>query len=179
MLTFGPKVDPVSQPWTQRHPNFVFFSVCLISGVLLGIGWHNIVTLPSYTVGDDMTAVIREYGLARFFVVDAWFSSIGFVAGIGIGFLCWHLYKKYGWAVVGLAVFGGLLTAVICWQVGAALGPGDFATRIATAQPGDQVRIDFDLHTYATLLVWPFGAVLPVLAYSAFGSSDQLDEKDG
>ena len=178
MLTFGPKVASADESWIQRHPNVVFFSVCLISGVLMGFVWHSIVTLPSYTVGDDMTAVIREYGLSRFFAADAWFSALGFAAGIGIGFLCWHLYKSFGWAVVGLSVFGGLLTAVICWKMGSSLGPSDFATRIATAQPGDQVMIDFELHTYVSLLVWPFGAVLPALAYSAFSSPDELNQED-
>lgn len=178
MLTFGPKVPQPNEAWIHRHPNVVFFSVCVITGVLLGFGWHSIVRLPSYTLGDDMTAVIREYGLAQILATDVWFTVLGFFSGIGIGILGWLLFKEYRWVSVAVAVFGGLLTAAICWQVGVALGPTDFATRISTALPGEQVQIDFQLHAYIALLVWPFGAVLPVLIGSAFSSTNELQQPD-
>ena len=65
------------------------------------------------------------------------------------------------------------VAGVTCWLVGYRLSPGDFAARLAAAQPGDLVPIDLTLRARASLLVWPFCAVIPVLLGSSLGRDDE------
>jgi hypothetical protein len=65
------------------------------------------------------------------------------------------------------------VSALTCWLVGYLLGPGDFAARLAAAQPGDLVSIPLTLRAYASLLTWPFFAVIPVLLGSSLGRDDE------
>lgn len=168
------------------HPWWVLTGLAVLTGVLGGVIWHAMVALPSYTITDDYGAVLREYGLTQFFAADTWFAVLGLVFGIGLGVAAWQLLRQLGWPVALVAVGAGLLAALVCWQVGVAFGPSDFASRVTTAAPGDRVMIDFALHTWVPVLTWPFGAITPVLLYASLGrdleeepvSTDEGDQPD-
>lgn len=181
--TFGPTVAATKAPaeFLKRHSRWVITAVCVITGALMGLFWHTVVTLPAYTITDDRAAIIREYGLTQFFSTDAWFSVIGLVAGLGIGMLVWYLFKGIGWPVAIIAVGAALLAAAICWGVGSLMGPSDFATRVSTANPGERVPVDFELRTWVSVVVWPFAAITPVLLASSLGRelSDATSETSG
>ena len=66
-----------------------------------------------------------------------------------------------------------VLAALVCWLVGHQLGPADFVQRLAAAQPGDQVPIELTLRARASLLTWPFLAIVPVLLGSSLGPDDE------
>jgi hypothetical protein len=53
------------------------------------------------------------------------------------------------------------------------LGPEDFVGRLAAAQPGDLVPIELTLRAGASLLTWPFFAIIPVLLGSSLGSDKE------
>ncbi|MDN5727207.1 MAG: hypothetical protein L0G99_14935, partial [Propionibacteriales bacterium] len=72
-----------------------------------------------------------------------------------------------GWPVVVLAVVAAAVAGALCWQVGEALGPQDFDTRLRTAKPGEVVPIDFTLRAKAALLLWPLGASAAFIAIGA------------
>ncbi|MDR2620022.1 MAG: hypothetical protein LBC29_02695 [Propionibacteriaceae bacterium] len=141
---------------------------CLGAASIGGLIWHSVTVVQTYTVGADHGAVITERGLSQLFAMDVWYVFTGLIVGILLGSLTWTLFHQIGWWVAPLAALVGLIAAVICWQLGEALGPSDFAARVAAALPGDKVPVDFTLHTLTALLTWPFGALIPVILYAAF-----------
>jgi len=142
-------------------------------GALAGVGWWAVVELPAYQVNPDGGASIGERGLAEFVAGDAWFCAIGLVVGVGLGVVAWRALRGLGWPLVLLVGLVAVFAALVCWFVGHRLGPGDFVTRLATARPGDLVRIELTLRTPASLLTWPFFAVVPVLLGSSLGRDEE------
>ncbi|CAI9410148.1 hypothetical protein [Aestuariimicrobium sp. T2.26MG-19.2B] len=160
-------VDPQGQVSRVARGLGLFALVCLVGGLLAGFVWNVVVVRPVYVMGNDSVATTTERGLAQFFGADAWFSVIGLVGGALIGWLAWIRHGRQGWPVVPLAVVGSCLAGLLAWGFGIFLDSGDFASRIAAAKAGDQIPIELALRAKAALAVWPFGAVLPVLAASS------------
>ncbi|MCW2810615.1 MAG: hypothetical protein JWP61_1073 [Friedmanniella sp.] len=150
--------------------------------VLLGLGlggvggvvWQRVVHLPTYLVNPDGGASTTERGLTGFFGGDAWFVAVGAVVGVLLGVLGWRVLRGVGWPLVLVVTLLAVAAGLVCWLVGYKLGPGDFAERLAAAQPGDEVPIELTLRAKASLLAWPFMAVVPVLLGSSL--SHDADE---
>lgn len=153
----------------------VYMALAAGLGALAGVLWHAVVDLPTYTVGDNGVAATTERGLTEFFAVDAWFCLLGGVCGLVIGLLGWWGFRRLGWWVTLIVLFASNLAALIAWHLGEALGPSNFPARISAAHAGDRLPIDFQLHSHTTVLIWLFGAVLPVLLFSSL-SRDVEDE---
>ncbi|HEY5846533.1 MAG TPA: hypothetical protein VIT42_07070 [Microlunatus sp.] len=142
-------------------------------GAGAGVLWWWVVDLPSYSVGPNGGASTSERGLTEFFAGDAWFCLIGAVVGIVLGILGWRLFGSVGWPVaVGVALLA-VVAALLCWAVGYALGPGPFVPRLAAARPGDLVPIELTIRAAASLVVWPFAAIVCVLLGSSLGRDDE------
>lgn len=144
------------------------------AGVLAGVVWWSVVDLPLYRIQADSSAVTGERELTEFIAGDAWFCVIGVVVGLVLGTLGWRYLRSVGWPLVVIVAAVALTAAVACWAVGYQLGPGEFERRLATARPGDLVPIDLTVRAYASLVVWPFLAVVPVL----LGSSLSRDTEE-
>lgn len=140
----------------------------LVLGVLAGVVWNLVVTLPAWRVGSGGTASTTERDLAGFFTTDFWFSVIGALAGLLLGAWAWWWFHHRGWIVVAIALLVPLAAGLVCWWVGEAMGPQGFEQRLAQASPGDLVPIDFRLEAWVALALWPLGAMLPVMVGSAF-----------
>jgi len=110
---------------------------------------------------------------SEFIAADAWFCAIGLVAGLLIGLAAWRWLRTLGWSVVLVVLVCATAAALTCWLVGYRLGPGDFSARLAAAQPGELVAIPLTLRARASLLTWPFFAVIPVLLGSSLGRDDE------
>lgn len=151
----------------------VFYTVCLVIGVLAGLLWGVVTDLPGYTIGADGRATTSERGLAEQFSADAWFCLIAVGGGLLIGLLAWWRLVRVGWAVILTAVLGALLAAGLTWLVGWGIGPGDFDTRLASALPGDVVPIELTLRAPVALVVWPFFASVPILLWSSLAPDDE------
>ena len=151
----------------------LFFAFALGLGAAAGVVWWAMVDLPNYLVNSEGGAAINERGLAEFIASDAWFSMIGLVVGLGLGILGWRSFGRLGWPVVPLVLVSAIAAELLCWLVGHRLGPGDFAARLAAARPGDLVPIELTLRAKASLLTWPFFAVIPVLLGSSLGRDEQ------
>ncbi len=146
-----------------------FLGLSLLVGFLSGLFWWLVVDLPTYTVRDDFSAVTTERGLTEYFATDAWFSGLGLLVGAGIGIVAWRWFSSLGWPVAVIASLGGLAAGSVCWLTGDLFGPGPFDVRLTAASPGDVVPIEFQLHAPIALLVWVFGAVIPILLRSSLG----------
>jgi fumarate reductase subunit C len=137
------------------------------AGVLAGVVWWAMVDLPLYRIQPDSSATTGERDLTEFIAGDAWFCLIGVVVGLGLGVVGWRYLRSLGWPLVVIVVVVALGAALLCWAVGYQLGPGEFERRLATARPGALVPIDLTVRAYASLVVWPFLAVVPVLLGSS------------
>ncbi len=142
-------------------------------GAAAGVLWEFIVKLPVYTVASDGGANTTERGLAEFFGGDAWFVAIGVVLGLGLGVVGWRRFRELGWSLVLLVALTAVAAGLVCWMVGYRLGPGDFTERLATAKAGAVVPIELTLRARASLLTWPFFAVIPILLGSSLGRDDE------
>lgn len=153
-----------------------FLLLCVLIGLGAGFLWERLAVLPGYTVAQNGTATTTERGLAGFVSGDAWFSCVGFFVSIGLGIVAWKWFGRLGWPVVIVAIVGAVCSGLVCWWVGYRLGPGNFDARLAAAKPGDFVPIALTLRTPVTLMVWAFGAIIPVLLRSSLGRDDEEDE---
>jgi len=146
-------------------------------GAASGVLWQAVVDLPTYRVGSNGSATTSERGLAGVLGGDAWFCLIGAVVGLGLGLLAWRRFGRVGWPVVPLAMLTATVAGLLCWLVGTRLAPESFEERLATAQPGDLVPISLALRAKASLLVWPFLTVVPILLGSSLGA--EVDVESG
>ena len=150
-----------------------FVALGLGLGALAGVVWWALVDLPAYVVGSDGGAGITERGLSEFVAGDAWFCAIGLFVGVGLGLIGWRQLADLGWPLVLLVAAVTIAAALVCWLVGHELGPSDFVQRLAPARPGDEVPIELTLRARASLLTWPFLAIIPVLLGSSLGPDDE------
>jgi hypothetical protein len=135
--------------------------------------WWLVVKPPAYELNSNGGATTTERGLTEFIAGDAWFCAIGLVAGLLIGLAAWRWLRSLGWTVVLVVLVCAVASALTCWLVGYRLGPGDFSARLAAAQPGQLVPIPLTLRARASLLVWPFFAIIPVLLGSSIGRDEE------
>ena len=160
-------------PRPRRADLLGYLGLALGLGALTGVVWWWVVDLPGYLVNRDGSASTSERGLADFVGGDAWFTLLGALTGLLLGWVAWARLRQLGWPVVLLAVGAALAAALVCWLVGHLLGPDDFTRRMAQSQPGDLVLIELTIRAKASLLVWPFTAVVPVLLGSSLGRDDE------
>jgi hypothetical protein len=142
-------------------------------GTLAGVAWWAVVQEPAYLVNPDGGASIKERGLAEFVAGDAWFCAIGLIVGIGLGLVAWRALSDLGWPLVLLVGIVAVLGGLVCWYVGHRLGPDNFVGRLAAAKPGELVPIELTLRALASLLTWPFFAIIPVLLGSSLGRDEE------
>jgi hypothetical protein len=163
-----------SRPPRPRRSDLVGFLVLALGlGAVAGVVWWWVVDLPGYLVDRDGRASTSERGLADFVGGDAWFTLLGAVTSLLLGWIAWVWLRQLGWPLVLLTVGAALAAALVCWLVGYLLGPDDFTRRMAQSQPGDLVLIQLTIRAKASLLVWPFAAVVPVLLGSSLGRDDE------
>jgi hypothetical protein len=150
-----------------------FVAGSLVVGAAAGVVWWLVVKPPAYELNSNGGATTSERGLTEFIAGDAWFCAIGLVAGLLIGLAAWRWLRMLGWTVVLVVLVCALAAALTCWLVGYRLGPGDFSARLAAAQPGELVPIPLTLRAKASLVTWPFFAVIPVLLGSSLGRDEE------
>jgi hypothetical protein len=150
-----------------------FAAASLGLGALAGVLWWLIVNPPAYELNSGGRASTSERGLTQFIAGDAWFCAIGLVVGLLLGLAAWRWLRDLGWPVVLVVMVWATASALTCWLVGYLLGPGDFSDRLAAARPGDLVPLPLTLQAYASLLTWPFFAVIPVLLGSSLGRDEE------
>jgi hypothetical protein len=150
-----------------------FAAASLGLGAAAGVVWWLLVKPPAYELNSNGGATTSERGLTQFIAADAWFCVIGLVVGVLIGIAAWRWLRALGWSVVLVVVVCAVASALVCWLVGYRLGPGDFSARLAAAHPGDVVPIPLTLRARASLLTWPFFAVIPVLLGSSLGRDEE------
>lgn len=151
----------------------IFVAVSLILGAGVGVLWEQVVTLPTYTVATNGVANATERGLAEMFGSDAWFCVLGFLTCLGLGLLAWRWFHPLGWPTVPVAIIGAMSAALVCWLVGYELGPSSFVDRLAAAKVGAVVSVQLTLRTKASLVIWGFAVVIPILLRASLGRDEE------
>jgi hypothetical protein len=164
---------PTRRTWRVAARLGIFGAGSVVLGAAAGVLWWFLVTPPAYEVNSNGGATTSERGLTEFIAADAWFCAIGLVAGLLIGLAAWRWLRALGWTIVLVVLLCAIASALTCWLVGYRLGPGDFSARLAAAQPGELVPIPLTLRARASLLGWPFFAIIPVLLGSSLGRDDE------
>lgn len=165
-LDIASRIEALRRQRTLRRNIWLLALIVVTGGLACGMVWHWVVRVPNFITGEDGSATISERAASQVFRCDGAFVVIGLLAGLLIGVLSWRLLRHIGWLVSIVTAFAALLSGCCCWALGVMLGPNNFAERVSKAVAGDQVPIDFGLHSFAALLVWPLAAVLPILLYS-------------
>ena len=173
-----PGVLNESAPNPTRRTRRVFGRLIGFAAASLGVGaaagvvWWLVVKPPGYDLSSCGSATTSERGLSDFISSDAWFCAIGLVVGLLLGIAAWRWLRDLGWTIVLVVLVCATAAALTCWLVGYRLGPGDFSARLAAAQPGEAVPIPLTLRARASLLTWPFFAIIPVLLGSSLGRDE-------
>jgi hypothetical protein len=170
--------DPPAQTGSLAAWILLLVGLSIVVGALAGVFWSGVVTLPSYEIQPDGSAVIGEQGLSQIVAADVWFSITGALVGAGLGIVVWKWFRPLGWPCALLAVASGLIAALACWRFGTLLGPGPFDVRMAAAQAGDLVPVSLELQAWSALAIWAFAAVTPVLLASSLGPDDEEEAAD-
>ncbi len=150
----------------SRTLGVLYALIVVTAGALSGWLWHAITTLPTYLTSDDGSVQITERALGRVFSADAIYVILGLLVGVGLGLAAWQFFRRLGWPVAVIALAGGLSAGTVCWLIGLMQGPRNFAARVAAAVPGEEVPVDFALHTPSAIFVWALGAIIPVMLYA-------------
>ena len=152
--------------------------LCVTVGALTALFWANTVVLPTWLVNSDGSASMTQAGWTSVAGGDVIFICCGLLIGPGIGYVAWRWFETLGWPVAVIAACASLLSGVVCWQLGAVMGPGPFPERIVAASPGDLVPIALELHALSALVVWPLGAVVCVLIASAVARDPETEDEE-
>lgn len=150
-----------------------FLLLCLAVGAAGGWLWNRVTRVPSFVTGEDRTLAMSERSSMQYFTLDAGFVLMGLILGLALGVVAWYWLRRVGWPVSLIAAGGALLSACMCWLVGWLIGPHDFADRVAAAQTGQLVPIDFTLRSPVALLIWSIAAVGPIFLYSTLSSGHE------
>jgi hypothetical protein len=168
-----PAPSQTRRRWGLALRLLVFLAGSLVLGAAAGVVWWLVVQPPAYELNSNGGATTSERGLTQFIAGDAWFCAIGLVVGLLIGLAAWRWLLPVGWPVVLVVLGCAVASALTCWLVGYHLGPGEFSARLAAAQPGELVPIPLTLRAPASLLTWPFFAIIPVLLGSSLGRDEE------
>ena len=142
----------------------------LAAGVVGGIVWSAWADPPAYHVFPNGPPRMDEEEAGRQFGVDVVFALVGLGTAVLVGFVTGWRWHRVGWPLV-LAVTGAAgVAGIIAWRLGMILGPDDPATVVGSAQVGDDIPEQLELHADGLLAIWPIGGlaglILAVLLFS-------------
>lgn len=152
-----------------------YLVLAVVLGGVGGLLWAWLTPLPTYLVGDDLTATITERGSTSIVASDVTFTVITGLIGFLLGVVGWLILHRKGWVVVSVPLIAALGAALVAWQLGLLVGEGGFVERLARAQAGDVVRIDLALRSVSALLVAPFSAITPIMLLAAFWPEPRME----
>lgn len=143
----------------------------VIAGLVGGVVWRLLVTLPTYTRTVDngaMDAVQLSAGVA----IDGWYAVIAAVVGflLATGLTLWT--ARSARLNVLLVVLGGAMAGLVMLEVGRLLSPGDLEGRLAAAKVGESVAVPLvpnadtisvlGLSVPVIFMIWPLAALAGV-----------------
>lgn len=164
-----PASNPRDEVWGRTSIRvIVYLAGSVVAGIVAGLAWYLLAPRPSYSISESLQANISERELSGMVGADVYFVGLSLVFGLVLGIQAWVWFSREHLLSVFMAIFGGLVAAVVTWRFGLLIDGSGFASRLASANPGDLVQVDLELRALAALVSGPFFAVLPVMIASAF-----------
>ncbi|MFE4176276.1 DUF2567 domain-containing protein [Streptomyces sp. NPDC056909] len=164
---------------TEVRQAAVVLVAVAVSGLALGLLW--LWLAPRVPLISDATAVfLKDTEGEEAIAADGTFLLLALGFGALSAALVFLFRRRGGIPlVVGLAV-GGLLGAVLAWQLGTWLGPtSDVVAHAKAAGTGVTFDAPLELNAKGALLAWPVAAMVVHLALTAlFGPRDPEPEWD-
>ncbi len=168
-----------SEMRTEIRQAAVVLVAVAVSGLVLGLLW--LWLAPRVPLISDATAVfLQDTEGEEAVAADGTFLLLALGFGALSAALVFLLRRRGGIPlVVGLAL-GGLLGAVLAWQLGTWLGPtSDVVAHAKAAGTGVAFDAPLELNAKGALLAWPVAAMVVHLALTAlFGPRDPEPEWD-
>jgi hypothetical protein len=147
------------------------FGVAGLTGIPLGVGWWLLAPRIRVVVTDS-GAVFAPGNPSDWFGREGWFGVLGLVLGAGAGLLAHRWWGRRPLpALFGLCL-GGLLAALLGYQLGRLLGPDALPSDLGGLPVGTVVGAPLKLIAPAVVLAVSFAAVL------AFGLAVALERDD-
>ncbi len=126
--------------------------------------------------GDGLYRVAGE-GDETAVAADGWFAGVTLAAGVAVALVA-YLRTRPGRVVPLVAlVVGGVLGALVAWQVGHLLGPDALRTTAAGLPDGATFRGPLDVSAYGVLLAWPMATVITYFAVAAGADPGEQQEQ--
>jgi len=146
-----------------------------VLGALAGWLWETIaptVLVTMRDVGDgELGAVLAPHEAMGRFDVQAWFAVVtaGLALVLTVAMMIRHRTRPL--SVLAAGVLGSAIGSLVCWRVGAFLGPNPPEQAFGDASAGDQLPTPLEIDAYVVLLVAPIvaGAVVLFAAVAVLG----------
>jgi hypothetical protein len=156
---------PADGTRSELHTALVVGACVLAASPLLGVVWWLVAPLPVYRVFGDAYGPTSEGEAAV--AADGWFAVCAATAGLSAALLVFGKVRRTRLgALLGLAV-GGLLGAVVTWQVGELLGPGEAAETARRLADGTVFEGPLELGAKGVLFAWPMVSVIAYFGLTA------------
>jgi hypothetical protein len=133
-----------------------------VAGAFAGWLWAQLADPAAYEVL-RAGAIMGEEQAGREFGVDVTYALIAVCIAVPLGLLAGWRWHRVGWPEVLAAAGGSGIAAVLSWRLGIVWGPDDPVGRLPTAQVGDLLPAQLDVHAKGLLLAWPVGALVGVI----------------
>jgi hypothetical protein len=134
-----------------------------VAGVLAAWLWAQLADPPSFQVLAQKSAIMDEEESARQFGVDLTYATIALALAVPLGLVTGWRWHRVGWPQVVAVAGGAGIAAVVAWQLGTVLGPDEPGSLVDSAQVGDLLPEQLDVHATGMLLVWPVGALVGLI----------------
>lgn len=151
--------------------------VVTLSGALLGVAWEWLAPhIP--LVADARNVYLKNTEGEEAIAGDGTFILLSLAFGVVSAAVVFLLRRRGGVPLVVALAVGGLLGAVVGWQLGMALGPtDDVVTHAKQVGPGVTFEGPLRLQAMGALLAWPIAAMVTQLALTGlFGPRDPEPE---
>lgn len=96
----------------------------------------------------------------QLFGIEVWFGVVTAVAGLIAGAWLTARHRLDPILSQVLLVAAGIVGAVLVWQLGKDLGPGDPAARARVVAAGTELEMPLAVESYALLAIWPIAAIV-------------------
>ncbi|MFF1958601.1 DUF2567 domain-containing protein [Streptomyces sp. NPDC058220] len=158
---------------TEARQAAVVMVAIAVSGLLLGLLWLWLAPrIP--LISDDTAVFLKDTESEEAIGADGTFALLALAFGAVSAVLVFLFHRRGGIGlVIGLAL-GGLLGAVLAWQLGGWFGPtSDVVAHARAAGKGVTFDAPLELNAKGALLAWPVAAMVVHLALTAlFGPRD-------
>lgn len=149
-----------------------------LAGLPVGVLWWGAAPLTLVVKRPDGLYRAGGEGDESAIAADGWFAVLALAAGVLVALVV-YLRTRPGRVapLIALAV-GGVLGAVVAWQVGHLVGPGALEATARGLPDGARFRAPLDVSAYGVLLAWPMGAVITYFAVAAGAESSGTGDEE-